>query len=249
MAARRAPSQEFTVSQVLSNGFSIWWENVLPFFVLAFLIQLPLLAYTVWVLTAGFDVADLGNLWLFVAVPIALGLLLGPLVNAALIYGVFEQLRGNKPDMGQCISVGLSRLFPAIGVGLIVGLGFIFGCSCFVLPGLLIAAAWWVAVAVVVVERPGVIESLRRSWTLTEGHRWQIVGIIVIVYAIGQGAQMIVNMLDTLTSEGLNVFTFVSFVVAALVAALQATMAGVGYYELRRVKEGVGIDELVSVFA
>ena len=45
-------------------------------------------------------------------------------------------------------------------------------------PTVIVAIMLYVTVPVVVIERPGVIQSLRRSVQLTKGHRWTLLWIL-----------------------------------------------------------------------
>ena len=49
------------------------------------------------------------------------------------------------------------------------------------IPGLIIYTVLWLVVPVAVVERPGIVASLRRSSMLTKGYRWQIFGMVLIL--------------------------------------------------------------------
>ena len=69
-------------------------------------------------------------------------------------YGVFQYLRGKKAAMGNCLSVGLSRMFPVIGVAILSGLMIFGGLILLVIPGLIFMTMVYVAVPTAIVERP-----------------------------------------------------------------------------------------------
>ena len=48
--------------------------------------------------------------------------LLGLVATGAITYGVFQQLRGQRASLRDCLRVGLARLFPVLGVALLVRL-------------------------------------------------------------------------------------------------------------------------------
>ena len=66
----------------------------------------------------------------------------------------------------------------AFVTGVMVGIGFVL----LVVPGLILACMFFVAVPVAVVERPGVFEALARSGRLTRGHRVPILGVLVATF-------------------------------------------------------------------
>lgn len=119
--------------------------------------------------------------------------------------------------------------------------------ACFV-PGLFLALMLYVAVPAAVEERLGPIGALRRSAELTRGYRLHIFYVLTKL-AIAQFAlSFAVNLLVALAGAEAWVRQAVAFVIAALFVGLGATATAVAYYRLRMVKEGVGADEMVSVF-
>ena len=78
----------------------------------------------------------------------------------------------------------------AFVVGVVVGVAVFVGSLFLLLPGLFLAVALSFAHVVVAVEDAGVVESLRRSWSLTSGNRLRLfaLGLIVFVAAGVVGA-------------------------------------------------------------
>lgn len=73
----------------------------------------------------------------------------------------------------------------AFVVSVVVSAAILVG-SLLVLPGLFLAVALVFAHAVVALEDAGVVESLRRSWSLTSGNRLRLFGLgVVVVVAAG----------------------------------------------------------------
>lgn len=162
---------------------------------------------------------------------------------------------GKAMSIGAAFEAGIKLFLPLLGVGILVGLGTFLGALLLLVPGIILAVMWSVATAAVVVENRGVTDSMQRSRELTKGHRWSIFGLAVILFVVsliigllvgGIGAATGGGFMTGATNIGLNMATtaisniLTSVVSAAGVAAL--------YYELRSVKEGVGPDELASVF-
>lgn len=121
-----------------------------------------------------------------------------------------------------------------------------------VVPGLVLYTMWWVAVPVAVLERPGAVASLRRSAELTKGFRWRIfalflgfllavVGGGVLIFGIGLSADLGAVAVDSISIVA-------GWILSAAFMATQAVLVAVSYYQLRVVKEGVGIDEIAAVF-
>ena len=212
------------------------------------LVYSPLIVYTAIVL-GGELTLDQITIWVYVS--IVLGLLLDLVVTAALVYGTFQQLRGRHASIGESIGVGLKRLFPVLGVGILAGLFILGGLLLLVIPGLIFMCMLWVAVPVAVVERPGVVASLKRSAELTGGYRWSVFGILFVLNGIERIVDKVLekSFIDPPQDMGdIKVYLVLVLGIGILLGSLQAVASAVGYHDLRQSKEGVGIEELARVF-
>ena len=112
----------------------------------------------------------------------------------------------------------------------------------------------WMAVPVAAVERPGIFASFRRSWSLSRGHAWRMFGVLLIMIAGSFGASMAASgvivvllltvggMTGMLVGQGLNIL------LSIVTNALFAIAGAVSYVELRRAKEGFGLEDIAAVF-
>jgi hypothetical protein len=251
----------FTIGRVLETSFAVLARNIVPFGVLALGLGLldVLAQYATGVVASRAIrtvVSDHGTqvFWGTYAPSSLLGIatflasiVIGNLVTAAVIYGVFQDLRGQRAGIGDCLSHGLAAILPVVIAsvlfGLLVGVGFIF----VIIPGVLVWLAFWLYVPAIVVEKRGIIESLKRSGFLTKRRRWAAFGLWLVVVI----ASMVVSMLLTTLSVsaiGATGTTVVMYVWQAVATAFMAVMTAVSYYYLRVDKEGVAIDEIAAVF-
>jgi hypothetical protein len=240
--------QQFSAGAVLSRSFSIWLKNIIPFTILTLLVYSPLILYTLLVL--GGDMT-LKGIETWGRINGLLGYILSLVATAALTYGTFQQLRGRHAGIGESIGVGLKRLLPVLGVGILAGLCVVGGLILLIVPGFIVMCMLWVAVPVAVVERPGVGASLKRSAELTKGSRWHIFGIVIVLAVINGIVNYILqsSFVENATSmTDIKVYMFLALMVSILFGSLQAVCSAVGYHDLRESKEGVGIEELAKVF-
>ena len=91
--------------------------------------------------------------------------------------GVAAKLRGEAADRR---SIGIRWLPSLLGGGVLAGIGTWLGLLLLAIPGILLRLAWAVFAPVVVLEQKGTISGLRRSAALTRGHRWKILGLVLI---------------------------------------------------------------------
>jgi hypothetical protein len=104
---------------------------------------------------------------------------------------------------------------------------------------------FWVFIPAIVVERAGVIDCFKRSLALTKGRRWAILGVLAVVFVANLAVSLLIKLLVNIApmaSVLLDVLAMLFFM------ALSAVLAAVGYTFLRAEKEGVAIDDVVTVF-
>lgn len=279
-----AAAEAFNIARVVRRTFGLISRNWAQFSILAALFSglpylLLLLAIpTIFPVVGGVASNSAPFVWFGLGAMYLLGAMV---LQAALTRASVDELTGRRVSLSAALGAALGALLPMLGLLLfmtflfvvavfawgiaagIAALGANYAIMVVMLVGLTAAAVylvvrWVAAVPVVVVERPGVIQSLRRSSALTEGHRWQIFGLVVlyavalvvlqaVLRAVLPGAEYqpmrVISDAAWLISSGVVLVTqiAISMIVAVGIAAI--------YFELRQIKEGVGVEELAQVFA
>ncbi|MGW9414337.1 glycerophosphoryl diester phosphodiesterase membrane domain-containing protein [Arthrobacter cupressi] len=121
------------------------------------------------------------------------------------------------------------------------------------------------APAAVAIEELGVIESMRRSWSLTTGSWWRTFGIVLVAFLIVGVIGQVVQIPLTLAVGGIGsvvsphggleqatgtaiLLTVISMVVSALVGALgfafQSAVSALVYLDLRMRRDGLDVELL-----
>ena len=182
------------------------------------------------------------------------------IVGAYMLQGMVVKVtvagfNGKAMSIGSAFEAGIKLFLPLLGVGILVGLGTMLGFVLLIVPGIILAVMWSVATAVVAVENRSVTESLERSRQLTKGYRWQIFGLAVVLTLVSLIINMLVGGIGAATGGGFmtgSISLGVNMATTALSNILGSVLGAAGvaalYYELRSVKEGVGPEELASVF-
>ncbi len=247
----------FGIGSVLGTGFKIWFKNLLPFMLITSLIYIPVLIWGVATVQGEPElvgyVKDLEN---FTRASIFIVPLSNIFVSAALTYGVVMELQGQHASIGSCIATGLARFFPVLGVAFLTALAVAGGTVLLIVPGIIVFCMLYVATQASVLERPGVMGALRRSRELTQGHKMEIFGLLVLLGLMNFGATKLIEsvMVDPTTITPENVYgvirryMYVDLVRAVLVGSIGAVMAAVAYFQLRNEKEGTSASELARVF-
>ena len=172
------------------------------------------------------------------------GVLLVVIVVVALLLGLIAALGGEA------------------GVAVAVVLGILFGLAAVVLSAW-ISTKLSLVPSILMLERLTIVQSIRRSWSLTNGYFWKTLGTQLLVYVIVQvAAQVVATPVSILAAVGgatINpngdmtasfvliavsyVLTgIVSLVFAALAAVAQSAVAALIYIDIRMRKEGLDLD-------
>lgn len=252
--------ETFEMGRVASRTFGTIGRNAVTFFslgVLAVAPQLILSAYLGVGVFAKGHAADpskiFNNLGLFLLVSVV-AMVLAAVLQAALVHGTISDLNGKKASFGECLQTGLRYGLPVIGLSILFSFAIVVGLVLLVVPGVLMMLAWAVAVPALVVEQTGVFGAFSRSAELTKGHRWAILGLGLVFWIISFIIGLALAPLDSmlmLSGNGMSAMALI-MLVNGVVNVLTTTILAAGiaaiYYELRSIKEGIGPEQLASVF-
>jgi uncharacterized membrane protein len=164
------------------------------------------------------------------------------------IYGAFQQLRGQPVSLAESLQVGLRRIIPVIGLAIAASVLTALGFVLLIVPGVIVATMLFVATPVCVVERLGPFTSMDRSAQLTKGHRWKIFGLLLLVFVpeiiVSATFETVVEIAGTggvLAATGQLVWD-------TIWGAVGAVLVIATYHDLRVAKEGVDTAQIAAVF-
>jgi uncharacterized membrane protein len=223
----------FSIGAVVRDSLRVWKANFLPFTVLSLLVQSPAL-----VLRLCLPEGDLG----LYMIPV--GTLLSSLLAAVVTYGVIMELNGTRPSFSKCVRLGLAQLGPVIGVAFsTIFLGSL-ALLLLIVPGVIVYLRLYVAVPVAVIEKLGVIGSLKRSRALVDGHKPELLVLFGLSIAASMGLHW--TLRNDLSAMW---FIIVSFAVNSMWEVFASVNTAVAYSLLRHEKEGTRPLELAAAFA
>jgi MFS family permease len=265
LPAGRFSEGDLRVGDVLSRAWAVFSGNFLKFIAVTGLAALPSL------LISNSSVSDAENLYLDTGLSLFAAFLtvaLTVLSQAIVFYGAFQDMRGRPFSLADGLRVGLGRLFPLIGLAVVVGLAVIAllgACFLFVAPVLIFAGfiilvvmlllMWSMGIPACVVERLGPFCSLARSRALTKGHRWKILGLLLLTLIIGAIVGAIVGaVMGTVLAHGpagsfgAAATQTIGLIWDAIWTAFFAVVMVVTYHDLRVAREGVDTEQIAAVF-
>ena len=184
------PRSGFGVGVIVARTFRTWWRE-LPAFALLGLASAVAAAWATYRMYGAFPellIPDpsvepwepLGRFYGRFGGMLFLSFVLWSIQTGAIAHGAAPRPPRARARRGAKVGVGLQRSFATFGVTLVSWFALV-ATMCTIAVPFLLAAGWAAAWGAVVVDRAGPIRALGRSWALTQGHRWKVLGALVIV--------------------------------------------------------------------
>ena len=166
-----------------------------------------------------------------------------PLLAGAMAWVTYQLYAGKKPTAAEVLRFGLSRLLSILLVSVLVGLAVFGGLLLLIVPGIIFAIRFTVAVPALVVEDVRGREAMRRSWRLVKDYSGRVFGISLLaalIAGIVTGIFTAPFAITTINSPGgFHFWTFFGGTVAAIVTRpFTALVTTLIYFDLRVRKEG-----------
>lgn len=151
---------------VISEVLSTSWKNVKSqIWILAGLfIGLCLIAFTVSLLMMPLSASMGGGL-----LTTLISALISSIFALGYIKNMFQTMDGDEPQFSAYMSHP-SKIVNYLIADLLFSLLLIVGLICFIIPGIYLYLRFQFFAQFIVDENAGIIESLKKSWNLTEGH-------------------------------------------------------------------------------
>ncbi|MGP0088592.1 MAG: hypothetical protein ACLPKB_01310 [Xanthobacteraceae bacterium] len=237
-------ASDLAVGRVLSRAWIVFTNNFVIFFITALVISLP--GLLIESANAPGAAANPSSVLWKIGVGFPLALILNTIGEAVIVFGAFQDLRGQPVRLGEALQKGLARFFPILGLAVVSSLGIAIGILLVVVPGVILAIMWSVALPVCVLEQLGPISSLGRSSALTKGYRWKIFGMVLLLVIANFLGSFVVGLV--LAPVSFMTVAIGGLVWTALWTAYYNSVLVMIYHDLRVSKEGVDVEQIAAVF-
>lgn len=149
------------------------------------------------------------------------------------VVGLVADVQAGRPisSPGKLLKGVTPVFWQLIGVAILAGVGVVIGFFLLIVPGLMLLTMWSVVAPVVVLERIGGTQALRRSRELVRGDGWQVFGVIVVLDVMVTILALFIDAGGD--SAGSAVGLVVTVIVGVLSAPIPALAAAVVYFDLR----------------
>jgi len=131
-----------------------------------------------------------GALFLLLVVIFVVNIVFSTIAESSAIRLASEQITKGQVSLGASIRFAVSRLLSIWALSIIVGIIVVLGIIALIVPGIILAIMFSLALPVLLIENKGVTESMGRSRQLVS-HRWAktfgtflVLGIIVLIASL-----------------------------------------------------------------
>ncbi len=246
-----------SLGETLDVAFGLYRNLFLPLLIVTVVTRAVPLVLSVYIESAGGALVNLG-LYSFT---LLVNAVLGAIAAAASTFIIAENYMGRRLEAGEAFarsSAFIGRLIMlALLSGLVIGVGFIL----LIVPGLILLAGLILGTPALVLEGlPSATQAMARSWTLTKGHRWRVLGGLVVVgvllflpFIAAGGFAATTVPLEANPGPALSSAFLIAVTVAAVLQTLIYPMfyavLTVMYYDLRVRKEAYDLEVLAQDLA
>jgi hypothetical protein len=219
------------LSGVLSEAWTLYKRHARHLLTLAFAVYV----------VAGIIEAVLAGLLGIVGALLAaiVSLIAAFLLQAALVKAV-DDVRDGTADMSLKDTLDAARphVGRVAGASIIAGFAIGIGLILLIAPGLYLLTIWCLIVPVIVLEGAGVGAAFSRSRALVRGNGWNVLGVIVLVFLLLLGVEIVLGLILTALPD--SVQSLISGIVSGtLTAPYLALVLTLSYFRLRQV-QGTG---------
>jgi len=161
------------------------------------------------------------------------------ILQAALIRGAAQATVGDAVDVETSYKWGLRKFGTVLLVSFLTGILVVIGLILLIVPGVILLTRFTVAIPALVIEDHKGTEPMNRSWNLTRGHFWHVLGTIFVAGLIGAVVSGIISALGAIA--GTSWFTEWVFgsIGEIVVAPFSALVSIILYLDLRARTEGL----------
>ena len=179
--------------------------------------------------------------------------------QAATIVAVSEVHLGRPARIGAAFLRAKECLVEIVLIAILMGIGIVLGAIALIIPGILVALAWSLAIPVAVIEHQGPLDATARSWELTRGNRFRIFVVLFLVTMLSYIVTIVLQapvfvaiialrpQNASMLPAWINAYSVIaSFLSTSLVVPISTIAISLIYYDQRVRKEGFDIQFMMS---
>ena len=242
------PHRELEIDRVLGDAVRAVMHRFGPYTLLILILVAPLLAWVQWQQPSFGTAPDLEDFGRSTVGGLIAWVML-KLAHAFVMIDVLDRLRRKSSSLGEVQRRALGR-WPSLVITAFIFLliesgGFILFC----VPGLVLFTLFYPVQPIVTAESGSPFRAFSRAMDLTEGNRWRVLGIGLVVFLIDVVLGLPQVATPILMPDNPLPTAVLGIVKAIVMEPFRAGVMVSTYYHLRRVREDFDSDDVVEVFA
>jgi hypothetical protein len=234
-----------------TEAINLYLDNFVPLFMIALISAFPIIMVSQPSQTQGAEIPmDTAVLDFFIWFIVLIGL--STLSAALLIEFISKKYLKRRQTPAQYIQNVLLYIFPIMGLAIIQAVVIVLGFMAMVIPGVYLALALGLAVETLIIERKGIIESMKRSFFLTRGKKMEIFFFTLLLTLVSFVLEKVVDFIFSVVDQSqmaVNIETINLLFTQALLTPLGACVFILIYFNSRIEKERFDLEHMVEQFA
>ena len=174
------------------------------------------------------------------------------LTSALMIEYIYKKYLGLPQTVSRYIETVLSHLPAIIGLSILEALAVVLGFIAFFVPGVYLALSLSLAVEILIIERKGVIESMKRSFFLTQGKKVEILFFTLTLALLSLLFEKTLDLIFSVVDKsqmGVDINVITLLFTQALLTPLGACLFILIYFNIRKEKEGFDREHIIGQIA
>jgi hypothetical protein len=224
MTTAGAEPGHIDIGKVLRDGLDIYKRSAVTIWVVTLILVIP-------VAILRYFEQDTKS-WILGLIASVAALILELYLTGALVKVVKEaEEEGSAPvsTAGSLIGSVTPKLIPLLIMGIIVAICTSVGFVLLIIPGIFVLLVWSVCVPAMMVEDRGIFDSLGRSYNITNGNRWRMIGLAIVLAII----YLVIFFIAVLLAAIAPIIGVIAFVVVGvLLYPYSALIRTVLFYDL-----------------
>lgn len=233
-----------------TEAINLYLDNFVPLFMIALISALPLIMLSQPSQAQGAEIPiETAAFSLFIWLSVLVGL--STLSAALQIEFISKKYLKRQQTPAQYIENVLLYIFPIMGLTILQSLVVTLGFMAMVIPGVYLALALSLAVETLIIERKGVIESMKRSFFLTRGKKMEIFFFTLVLTLTSLVLEKVLDLIFSVVDQSqmaVNIESINVLFTQALLAPFAACVFILIYFNCRIEKEGFDLEHMVEQF-
>lgn len=248
--------KELSFGELIGRAVNLYLDNFVSLFLVTLVGQIPSIFLLSWFTEKS---AGLSSSGLLEIMPVFyLGTVIITLFSVALTGFstkiIANRYLGREINFNEIISAVLPLVGALIVASFLTGLLSVLAAVALIFPMFIVSMGLSMVTPIIVTEKMGPIDGMKRSWALTKGKKGHLFGLFFVAGLISTTpVSIITQMLDTLILQSgmpnaIMVYSILVSVLSALFAPVASCVLVLAYFNLRIQKEGFDVEHLAQQF-